>query len=148
MINKFVCVHILKTAGTTLRENLLLPEYKEKCLIDMSFKVGKRNRANYINFEDQPYPDDYKNYDVIFGHFKADKYVHLNRSMFSFVRHPVDRIISQHYHLNRMNVYKGRGPSLIEYSEQWSNHMTYVLGDISKYEYIGVVEDFDNSLKK
>lgn len=153
MIKKFVCVHILKTAGTTLRRNFLKPVYKDKCLIEVSFKEtnqkrkdGKRKRK--LTFENQVYPPDYKNYDVIYGHFKGDKYAHLNWPMFSFVRHPVDRMISHYYHFNKLNIIRGRGPSLIEFSEKWKNHMTYILGDISRYEFIGIVEDFDKSLER
>jgi len=150
MIDKFICIHILKTAGTTLKENFLQPVYKEKCLIDISFKEknkeGKRERG--VNLEDQQYPTNYENYDVIFGHFKGDKYIHLNRPMFSFVRHPVDRMISNYYFSNKLNIVRQRGPSLIEFAKKHKNYMTYVLGDISNYEYIGVVEEFEKSLEK
>jgi len=146
MIDKFICVHILKTAGTTLRENFLTPVYKEKCLIDMSFK--SKNRKRQVDLENQSYPLDYENYDVIFGHFKGDKYIHLNWPIFSFVRHPVDRMISHYYFSNRRNIIMGRGPSLIEFAEKHKNYMTYVLGDISNYKFIGVVEEFEKSLKR
>jgi len=154
MIDKFICVHILKTAGTTLKENFLLPVYKERCLIDTSFKPknnsadDKRRRTRRVELENQSYPPDYENYDVIFGHFKGDKYIHLNRPMFSFVRHPVDRMISHYYFSNRLNILRQRGFSLIEFAEKHQNYMSYVLGDISKYEFIGIVEDFNKSLKR
>ncbi len=73
MIEKFIHVHILKTAGTTIKENFFRPVYKEKCLIDMSFN---QKRVTSMKFEDQSYPNDYENYDVIFGHFKGEKYTH------------------------------------------------------------------------
>jgi len=101
-----------------------------------------------VELENQSYPPDYENYDVIFGHFKGDKYVHLNRPMFSFIRHPVDRIISHYYFSNRLNILLKRGLSLIDFAKIHQNYTTYVLGDISKYEYIGIVEDFNKSLEK
>ena len=157
MIDKFICVHILKTAGTTLRENFLKPVYGESCLIDMSFKLKNKERnkeikiKRLVDLENQSYPPDYENYDVIFGHFKGDKYIHLNRPMFSFVRHPVDRMVSNYHFFIRGNVFNRdnyKAPPLLEFSKKWRNHMTYVLGDISKYEYIGVVEHFEKSLER
>jgi len=148
---KFVYVHILKTAGTTLRHTLFERHYKGRYLYDDQFKL-KRNKLiktdGPVIIDGQRYPKDYEKYDAIFGHFKYDKYKHLKRPMFSFIRHPVDRMISQyHYH---KGVYKRKGIdlSLLEFSELWKNHMSYVLGDISKYKFIGVVEDFQNSLNR
>jgi hypothetical protein len=149
-IDKFIYVHILKTAGTTMRHTLFEQQFKGRYLYDDTFKL-KRNKTiktkHPLIIEQQRYPSvDYKKYDVIFGHFKHDKYEHLNRPMVSFVRNPVDRMIN-HYHYHKM-IYerKGQKLSLLEFSEMWKNHMTYILGDISKYKFIGNVENFKKSL--
>lgn len=158
MIDKFICVHILKTAGTTLKDTLLVPTYKEKCLIDVSYKP--KNIPKYrkkitmrVDLENQLYPPDYENYDIIFGHFKGDKYAHLNRPMFSFVRHPVERVCSNYYFFNRHHIMRRKNfevsdSALLEFSKKYQNYMSYVLGDISRYEYIGIVEEFEKSLGK
>jgi hypothetical protein len=154
MIDKFIYNHILKTAGTTIRYGLLTPVYKERCLYDSMFKLKRKENKKIktehpLIIENQLYPPvNYEKYDVIFGHFKYDKYEHLNRPMFSFVRHPVDRMISNYYYFKGSYKKMGQNLSLIEFSEMWKNHMTDVLGDISKYEFIGVVENFDKSLKR
>jgi hypothetical protein len=148
---KFVYVHVLKTAGTTLRHTLFERHYKGRYLYDDQFKL-KRNKSIKTDapviIDGQRYPKDYEKYDVIFGHFKYDKYEHLKRPMFSFIRHPVDRMVS-HYHYHK-GVYKRKGIdlSLLEFSELWKNHMSYVLGDISQYKFIGIAEDFQNSLNR
>lgn len=149
---KFIYVHILKTAGTTMRWTLFERFYKGRYLYDDMFKL-KRNKKtetkNLLIIENQLYPQvNFENYDAIFGHFKYDKYEHLKRPMFSFVRHPVDRMISNYNYFKGSYKRKGQNISLIEFSEMWKNHMTYILGDISKYEYIGVVESFQKSLNK
>ena len=87
-----------------------------------------------------------KEYDIIFGHFKHDKYSHRGVPMFSFIRHPVDRIVNQYYYHKGLYERIGKTLSLQEFCEQWKNHMTYVLGDPSIYKFIGVVEMFDKSL--
>jgi len=148
MINKFIYVHILKTAGTSIIHNFIRPVYKERCLYDRMFKIRHRRGNRRFTFNDQLYPHDYEQYDIIFGHFKYDKYEHLNLPMFSFVRHPVDRMISHYYHYNVANIKKGLCPSLIKFSKNWANYMSHMLGDISKYRFIGVVEDFKKSLER
>lgn len=152
---KFIYVHILKTAGTTIRCGLLDPIYKGRCLYDSMFKIKyyKRNKKiktdNLLIIENQLYPSvNYKKYDVIFGHFKYDKYEHLNRPTFSFVRHPVSRMISNYYYFKAVYERKGKNISIIEFSEMWKDHMTYILGDISKYKFIGTVETFQKSLNE
>ena len=145
---KFIYVHILKTAGTTLRHSIFERYYKGKYLYDATFKPRYNNSngkpEHPVTIESQPYPKNYKKYDVIFGHFKHDKYKHLNLPMFSFVRHPVRRLIDQyHYHKG----YYKKKIRIEEFADEWANHMSFVLGDISKYRYIGVVEKFDKSLK-
>lgn len=150
MIDKFIYVHILKTAGTTLKHAIFERYYKGKYLYDQTFKLI--HNPNVINpphpliIENQKYPKGYKKYNVFFGHFKYDKYEHLNLPMFSFVRHPVNRIISQYYYHKVLYEKMGKHLSLIEFCEQWPNHMTDVLGDPSKYEFVGVVEQFKKSL--
>lgn len=147
-IDKFIYVHILKTAGTTLRYSIFEKYYKGRYLYDGTFKP-KYNNSNGrpehpVTIDTQPYPKNYKKFDVIFGHFKHDKYADLNRPLFSFVRHPVRRLIDQYYY--HKGYYKKK-ISIEDFADEWSNHMSYVLGDILNYKFIGVVEKFDKSMK-
>jgi hypothetical protein len=149
---KFVYVHILKTAGTTIRHTLFEREFKGRYLYDDMFKL-KRNKPmktkHPLVIEHQLYPHvNFEKYDVIFGHFKYDKYEYLNRPMLSFVRQPVDRVISNYYYFRSTYARNGQNLSLIEFSKMWKNHMIYMLGDISKYKYIGTVEKFQKSLNE
>ena len=150
-MNKFIYVHILKTAGTTLHE-IFKKHFKRKFLYDAMWKL-KRNKnikdpKHPLIFEGQKYPPNYKKYDVIFGHFKYDKYLHLKLPMFSFIRHPVDRMISHYYYHKPLYERVNRNMSLIDFSKEWKNHMSYILGDISQYTFIGVSDEFKKSLNK
>lgn len=141
---KFIYVHILKTAGTTLRHTIFERHYKGKYLYDATFKPRyySEKPEHPATIDNQPYPKNYEKYDAIFGHFTHDKYEHLKRPMFSFMRHPVRRLIDQyHYHKG----YYEKEIPIEEFADIWSNHMTHVLGDVSKYKFIGVVEKFDKS---
>lgn len=149
MIDKFIFLHILKTAGTTIRHNIFEMNFKGKYVYDGMFKPrlsGFRGSNSPVIFENQPYPKGYKKRDIIFGHFKYDKYQHLNLPMFSFIRHPVDRMISQYYYHRKFYEKKGIDMNLIKFSKLWKNHMSYVLGDLEQYKYIGVVENLQESL--
>lgn len=150
MINQFIFVHILKCGGTTLRTSLFDKKFKKRYLYDSTFKP-KRNKLTEndhpVYVHPQPFPKDYRNFDIIFGHFRYDKYQHLNRPMFSFVRHPVQRMISQYFYHKKFYERKGKDIGIIEFSSIWKNHQSYVLGNINKFEYIGITEDFDASLK-
>lgn len=149
-IDKFVFVHILKCAGTTLKHTLFDGKFKKRYLYDSMFKPKRntlvKNSEHPVIIEPQAYPDNYKDFDILFGHFKHDKYKHLNLPMFSFIRHPVDRMISQYFYHKGFYEKRGHKIDIIEFSKMWKNHMSYVLGDIDKYEYIGTVEDFNKSL--
>jgi len=151
-IDKFIYVHILKTAGTTLRHTLFERHFKGRYLYDSTFKpklnklVEKPDHPAII--DPQPYPKNYEKYDVIFGHFKHDKYSHLNRPMFSFVRNPVDRLVNQYFYHKGFYERKGVEISLIDFAEMWKNHMSYVLGDIDQYTFIGAVSQFEKSINK
>lgn len=149
-MDKFIFLHILKCAGTTIRFNLLNQHFKNKYIYDANFKIKHYKDYKGIHpfiIENQKYPNNYEKYDIIFGHFKYDKYLHLDRPYITFIRDPIKRIISQYYY--HIGYYKRNGMDLdiVELAELMKNHMSYVLGDdLSIYKYIGIVEDFDRSL--
>jgi len=149
VIDKFIYVHILKTAGTTIRYEIFEKHYKGKYLYDDMFKM-KRNPdikkfEHPVIIENQKNHPKYKKYNVIFGHFKYDKYNHLNFPMFSFIRHPVDRVLSQYYYHKGLYEKNGKKLSVMEFCRQWPNHMSDVLGDPKKYKFIGVVDQMKRS---
>jgi len=150
MLDKFIYVHILKTAGTTIRYMIFEKFYRNRYLYDSTFKLKQnpevKNAEHVLIIENQKYPDNYKKYNIFFGHFKHEKYEYLNLPMFSFIRHPVDRIVNQYYYHKGLYEKMGKYFSLMEFCEQWPNHMTDVLGDYKKYQFIGVVEKFKKSL--
>ena len=89
---KFIFIHILKTGGTTFRYNILERFYKGRYLYDGTFKVRnkeinrklKREKKPVMDFSLNNYPPNYKKSLAIFGHFRIEKYEHLNLPFVTF----------------------------------------------------------------
>lgn len=152
-MKKMIYVHVMKSAGSTIR--LILEKlYKDKFLYDSFSKKKRYNENDYILkdqrhialIEGQKYPKKYKDYDAIIGHFKWVKYAHLNWNYVTFLRHPVDRVISSYYYYRGNYKKLGYDLNIVEYSKLISNQATYLVGDINRYKFVGIVEEFKTSL--
>lgn len=155
---KFIYNHVLKCAGTTFKKSVINFYFKGRYCHDTTFKIAvnksiEREKIRHpIIFEPQEYPKNYRQYDIIFGHFLWSKYNHLKRPKVTFIRDPVERIISNYFYFktNYVDQFGMKGINILEFANMplWKNHMVYVLGDINKYEFIGLVECFDVSVQK
>ena len=145
----FIHIHIPKTAGST-RAFIFQKIYGGKIHAESVYLAGVNKRV-----------PDYEKYDLITGHFFACVYDHL--PLVTFLRDPVERVISHYDHFYKAygsyaaddakgglpwdysNPYPLRDIGIIEFAETWSNLQTkYVAG--GNFEYIGVMEEFDNCL--
>jgi len=154
MLPKFIFIHIPKTAGTSFKENILKPLYKNKFYYDKFIGLSTKKRAyslknNLIlyNWETFVFPDNYENYDVIGGHFTFDKYKHLNLPIITFLRDPVERMISHYYFYREASkIYMNK--SIIEFSKIYANFMTSQLGsNVDSLYFVGFTEYYDESIK-
>jgi hypothetical protein len=141
---RFIFVHIIKTGGTTLRE-VIKKIYGSKYLLDRSWKRNKKSRI-YVP-ETSKYPEDYKKFYVIHGHFTAKKYSHLKKwKMITFLRNPIERIIS---HFSSWSGNYKKDISIIEFAKIYANHMTYITGgNLDQFDFIGLTEYYDESIKQ
>lgn len=148
-MHKMIFVHVLKSAGTTMR-TALRRIYGKKLLYDRLYKRElykdrDHDTKHFIILDDQRYPDKYRSYDAIIGHFKWNKYEHLNWPLVTFLRDPVDRMISAYYYLQGNYKKLGHDLDIIEFSKLINNQVTYVIGDLDKYDFIGITEKFNKS---
>lgn len=160
-IPKFISVHVPKTAGTTFLK-----------LLSKAF--GKTFKSDYLDIMnlnsvilhgDAPVNRlvaGAKKYNVIMGHFRASKYLHLNRPYVAWVRNPIDRAISHYFfwkHLwkigrkrnwdNKLSELFESGWTVVDFSKMFSNQMSYFLDcDINNFKFIGISEEFDKELKR
>jgi hypothetical protein len=102
-------------------------------------------------------------YDVVRGHFPYYRYYHLKENhgwkMITWVRDPIERLLSQYNHFRTRPLYKKvsyrrivkrtRKINIVQFSKIQSNFLTRYLGeDPSIYDFIGVVEEHDESIKR
>src|SRR5215468_1975479 len=96
-----ISCHIGKTAGTTFRR-LLAGTFGDRLLLDYQDQVGldtpevRASRLAHLQSLRRDAAAIERSYQVIHGHFFADKYVGLFRtcSVCAFFREPVERVVS------------------------------------------------------
>lgn len=153
-IRKLVSIHIPRTGGTTFR-NLLFYWYGI-----LNVYHDETHKSYIPNTKVGPIPSNIHMFDVIHGHFPYKKYEYLKLPMITWVRHPVDILISQFHVLSKHNV-TPRSPkihlrvvrkeiSMTEYAEYKGSHNTlhkFIGGvDLDKFAFIGITEHYAHSL--
>ncbi len=152
---KIVFLHIYKTAGTALRE-MLKRNYKDELLEDYY-----HHNFKFYDMESFPvfvYPNNYKDYNFIIGHFPIAKYEHLKNEGWKFVtwlREPVERFIS-HYHYDVTNKsikkkfrYYSGYPIEKYIKERGRNTASIMLGDnLDLYDFVGFQDRMEESVSR
>jgi len=150
---KFISIHIPKAGGVTFF-HILKKIYGKRILHD--------NAMSPLNplCPGRLYAKNWGKYHVIHGHFDYSKYEHL--PLITWVRNPIDRVISHYcyWKFRRVtaaqrtnNFYHelmiARKLDIYQFAELLPNVITTFVGeDISKYTFIGIVEEFEHSLKR
>ena len=166
LMDRFVFIHINKCAGTSFL-NMIRREFKGRVAYDNAYKkdmiletyITTSRSENY-------YPkcfDKNNNFNLVeghhvrfvIGHFSIHKYKHLGWPIITFVREPIARLLSA-YGLwmtkGKWTVYD-REPvghfsrTLGLFARLNQNKMTTLIGrDLSKLQFIGLVERFKESM--
>lgn len=157
-----ISVHLPKTGGVTFR-SLLQKHYGEALLLDyqdrpMSQASFQRNLSAFSNML-QPWQLDTKKYDCVHGHFLPLKYQLIKQADFiTWFRHPVERVVSRYYYMQRTlsandaqrRYIKDQHINLEAFCQIPHYHnlyAKYLVGmPLEKFRFIGITEDYDNSL--
>jgi hypothetical protein len=143
-----ISTHIYKCAGTTLK---FMFQEKYKTLVDNDnaeaiyqyFKKGKFGCFNYPEI-------DFNKIEIIHGHFPYCKWKEVRGNYITFLREPVSRVISQYVYDKECPTPIGTANAkdgIIKYAERTANMMTAFIGDINNMDFIGITEQFDDSIK-
>lgn len=162
-MNKFIYIHIPRCAGTTNRDVLRSTFGRTRVYRDLSFKKEPRLHKNKNKGEelvvnrfvlcDKIFQKNFRvinweDFDVIFGHFTIRKYALMEWPFVTFLREPIERVISEYSVLRREDK-KFKGLSLIEYAYLNRNLITWMMGeDINKFLFIGFTEKYEESMNK
>lgn len=166
---KFVFMHIPKTGGTTFRR-LVISKLNVKQFRDNEDRYNLNKASWYrdyfgitINYE-PIFKDKEKihKYDVVNGHFTASKYLFLKYPIITWVRNPIDRLVSHYYNwllkYNKIDRYNDKeklvwykyfetGMDLVEFSKAFGNHMSFFFDiDFNKFKFVGILEHYNESL--
>lgn len=140
--------HVPKTGGSSIR-SALQQRLGPRLLLDYDhspMRVEGARPAPLASDEAMALAGDY---DMVYGHFAADRYQALNGRVAMFFRNPRDRVLS-HYHYQQA---KGRmeSVSLADFLQRPNQMAVYsrFLGcvPISDLAFVGITEAFSDSLR-
>lgn len=150
-----IFVHIPKTAGTSFR--FAAKDYYgvEHCLWDYgleneSNKIAKLWNSNIISQEDYIKIIAETGTKFISGHFHASKYINFTpqKNFVSFVRNPIERVISEFNHVSTRSGYKESFDTFYKLECQKNRQSKLLSGiEIGSGAQIGITERFNESLR-
>lgn len=144
---KLVSVHINKTAGTSFEETLR-DNYRNVFRINTHDGPSRARRGQSCD-GDRLSANIPVDTDVIHGHFKASEVVCFGAPLITWVRDPVDRVISNYNYLLQS---RRTGLDLLDYASQKDsrNRMTKMFAGvpINSFLFIGITERLNEDLAK
>ncbi|SFV71240.1 hypothetical protein MNB_SV-13-469 [hydrothermal vent metagenome] len=149
-------VHIPKTAGTSFR--ISAEEYYAEDEVFYDYSIQARETSKLIVEKIYKYQDFYGFYNTVLnkldksflsGHFHSNKYASLydTLNIVSFVRNPVEQVLSHFNHHKSRNGYDENFKTFIK-DKRFCNIQSKALGDkpIGMYGFLGITEAYDSSI--
>ncbi|KUO65112.1 MAG: hypothetical protein APF80_10965 [Alphaproteobacteria bacterium BRH_c36] len=161
-----VSVHIRKAAGSSFR-TALKEYYGDYLLLDYGDEIGSSSVSSRIKrfkrklamrADSDGIVERYK---IVHGHFFADKYRSLKTPLeyATFLRDPVDRVLSNYYYLKR-NPGRKHGDAVVIKKYQFTLEQYVAFPDardvqcqflsgipLSSFAFVGLAEAYDESIK-
>jgi hypothetical protein len=164
---KLVYVHIPKTGGNTVASLLRGAFGKSHKIFRESHDMhNDHNVMSAVGDEKYPVKHIYKPWkdqryedaDIIMGHFKKTKYLHTGYPMITWLRDPVERVISNYQQqTTKWPKARSKAPTyykmvsdhtLRTYARVWDQmQWWYCDGSIDDFLFVGICERFDESIE-
>lgn len=151
-MNKFVFIHTPRTAGGTVNHILRKRFPNDVAVLIDSFVGEKTDKIGVYFPKDHSLPyiesiEEVRHFPIITGHIPYYKVKHLGRPFITWLRHPIERVISHYNAVLSRKEYKY--DNIIDFAIKTKNLMTYFTGgDINRFEFIGITENFDRDIHK
>ena len=158
-----ISVHIPKTAGTAFRD-LLSRRFGDRLLTDYSDRpLSHGTPVRWLRAAHGAWraKTRLQGYEAVHGHFLAFKYSHVDAPMVTWLRDPVQRMVSRYQHYLRdvaegrpLQAVRGLRPGLrlddfIELSRYHNTYAKYFVGvPRSRLSWVGFTEDVPGSLQR
>ena len=166
---KLVYIHIPKTGGNSVYVLLRAAFQPEHQLFRESHDM--HNDHNVMSATGDPKYKvkhiyrpikrglEYEDADIIMGHFKKTKYMHTGYPMITWLRDPVDRVISNYeQQTTKWGRARSKAPTyykmvsdhtLLTYAKVWNQlQWWYCNGSIDDFLFVGICERFEESMEK
>jgi hypothetical protein len=165
---KLIYVHIPKTGGNTVA-SLLRGAYGKDHKIfrestdmhtDHNVMSATGSKDHKVKHLYKPWKGErYEDADIIMGHFKKTKFLHTGYPMITWLRDPVERVISNYtQQLTKWPKAKAKAPTyynlvkdetLMTYAKVWNQlQWWYCDGSIDDFLFVGICERFDESIER
>jgi len=153
---KYFYVHIPKTAGTSFRVAAQNSFGKKNTLFDYGNESNVTSsiikESMYIQKDENLLIEQFNKHNklILSGHVPVTKYYHLFKkfNIITFVRNPIDQVVSHYKHYCRDLQYKEDFPSFIK-DERFKNLQTRMLtsNPLETIGFIGLTEEYELSIK-
>ena len=162
-----ISVHIRKCAGTSFR-SALKDQFNNRLLLDYGDEIGSSHpssvakRQQSLKRLEQVAESITDDFDIVHGHFYRKKYDCLpgQHHYISFMRDPVERVLSNYYYLKRNKdrqnpdaiIVNQLGYSLMEFAAHPDNQnlqsQFLQTNSLNEFSFVGTVENYSVSIDK
>lgn len=150
LLDRFVFVHIMKCGGTTFNR-IIRNLFEDKGLVykDKMFRKDRYDEIILLTDKSEKYIHERFNpekHRYVIGHFTVNKYKHLGWPQITFLRDPIERVLSYY----SVWFYNKNGPDwpIEKFVRKMPNYMYFMTkGNLNDFAFVGICERYKESLQ-